>query len=124
MYKIYAMDMNGKDYVAILNVTGAVCSILALLLTLSQNVTFALVVEALISIAFFIGTAGVLGGYALKFNRWLYIKYWYSHLLYWLVLGLGIVFLSSLVAAVGFMSTSAILNLGLDAIEGLKSGKF
>lgn len=116
--------MRGKDYVAFLNVAGAVCSILALLLTLSQNVTFALVVEALFAVAFFIGAAGLLGGYALKLNRWLYISNWYTNMLYWLVLGLGIVFLSAIVASLGFMATRGLLDIGLDAIEGLKNGKF
>lgn len=48
------MVIKGKDYLSFLNVAGAVCSILALLLTLSQNVTIAFVIKALsISIFFF-----------------------------------------------------------------------
>ena len=57
--------MNTKDYLLFLNVAGSVCSILALMLTLSQNITFALCVEALIAVAFFIATAGTLGAWTL-----------------------------------------------------------
>lgn len=44
--------MRGKEYISFINVAGAVSSILALVLTLSQNVTIAFVIKSLVAIVF------------------------------------------------------------------------
>ena len=46
--------MQGKDYLSFLNIVGAVSSILALLLTLSQNDTFAIALKVFVAIVFFL----------------------------------------------------------------------
>ena len=61
--------MKGKDYLAFLNVAGAVSSILALVLTLSQNATIAFAIKALVSVVFFIATTGTLGAFAYSLNK-------------------------------------------------------
>lgn len=117
--------MSTKDYMLFLNVAGSVCSILALMLTISQNVTFALCVEALIAVVFFIATAGTLGALAYKLER-VFIKenYWPFHLLFWLTFGLAIAFASLMVASAGFMFTAGFIHLGISAIHDFKAGNF
>lgn len=117
--------MSAKDYLLFLNVAGSVCSILALLLTLSQNVTFALCVEALIAVAFFIATAGTLGALAYKLEK-TFIKddYWPYHWLFWLVFGMAIAFASLMVASAGFMFAAGFIHLGISAIHDFKAGNF
>ena len=61
--------MTGKDYLAFFNIAGAMSSILALILTLSQNLTVAIVMESVVAVAFFIATVGTLGAFAFKFEK-------------------------------------------------------
>ncbi len=124
--------MNRKDYLSFLNVAGSVSSILALLLTLSTNVTFALGIEILVAIAFFIATSGVLGGYAYRLNKWLInSNKWMIdgdnmcyHLLFWLVSGLLIICISAFFSAIGFYVTRSILDIGIEIIISLKTGEY
>ena len=116
--------MKGKDYLAFLNVAGAVSSILALLLTLSQNVTIALVIKALVSIVFFIAAAGTLGAFAYNINkRFIKSEYWPYHLLYWLILGMAIIFLSLLIATISYMLTAVLVQLFVDTIGDIQTGR-
>lgn len=116
--------MRGKDYISFLNVAGAISSILALLLTLAQNVTIALVIKSLVSIVFFIATTGTLGAFADNLNK-KYIKsdYWPFHLLYWLVLGMAILFTSLMIAAISYLLTSGLVQLFTGCINDFKAGR-
>lgn len=115
--------MKGKDYLAFLNVAGAVCSILALVLTLSQNATVAFVIKALVSIVFFIATAGTLGAFAYSLNK-KYIKseYWPYHLLYWLTLGMAIIFASLVIASIGYILTEALVLIFAGVMKDIQIG--
>ena len=116
--------MKGKDYLAFLNIAGAVSSILALLVTLSQNVTIAMVLKSLVAIVFFIATTGTLGAFAYNLNkRSIKSEYWPYHLLYWLVLGMAIVFASLFVAAISFNTTKVLMDLFSDIIHSIQGGK-
>ena len=115
--------MKGKDYLALLNIAGAVCSILALLLTLSQNVTIAMVLKSLVAIVFFIATTGTLGAFAYNLNkRFIKSEYWPYHLLYWLVLGMAIIFASLLIAAISYMLTTALVDMFTSIIRSVQVG--
>ena len=103
---------------------GGVCSILALLLTLSQNVTIAMVLKSLVAIVFFIATTGTLGAFAYNLNkRFIKSEYWPYHLLYWLVLGMAIVFASLFIAAISFNTTKVLMDMFSDVIQGVRFGK-
>lgn len=118
------MVMKGKDYLSFLNVAGAVCSILALLLTLSQNVTIAFVIKALGAIVFFIATTGTLGALAYSLNkRSIKSEYWPYHLLYWMTLGMAIIFLSLVIASVSYMLTSALIQIFADLMNEIQAGR-
>lgn len=115
--------MKGKNYLAFLNIAGAVCSILALLLTLSQNVTIAMVLKSLVAIVFFIATTGTLGAFAYNLNKWFIMsEYWPYHLLYWLVLGMAIIFTSLLIAVISYMLTTALIDMFADVIHCIQVG--
>lgn len=117
--------MKGKDYLAFLNLAGAVSSILALLLTLSQNVTFAIIIKSLVAIVFFIATAGTLGGFAYSLRKKI-IKsdYWPYHLLYWLILGMSIIFIALLVAASSYLLTTGLIHMFTDVIDDINNGYY
>ena len=116
------MKMRGKDYIAYVNIAGAVSSILALLLTLSQNDSFAFVLKLLVAIAFFIATAGTLGVFACRFKRWLITDpKWPYVFLFWLVIGMGIAFASLLFAVIGFFLMDTFIFLFSSAIHDIKS---
>lgn len=116
--------MKGKDYLAFLNLAGAVCSILALLLTLSQNVTIAIVLKSLVAIVFFIAMIGTLGAFAYNLRkRFIKSEYWPYHLLYWLVLGMAIIFASLFIAAISFNTTKVLMDLFADIIQSVQVGK-
>ena len=115
--------MKGKDYLSFLNIAGAVCSILALLLTLSQNVTIAMVLTSLVAIVFFIATTGTLGAFAYNLNRrFIKSEYWPYHLLYWLILGMAIVFVSMFIAAVSYNTTTALMDMFASIIQSVRVG--
>ena len=117
------MAMKGKDYLAFLNVAGAVSSILALLLTLSQNVTIAFVIKALVSIVFFIATTGTFGAFAYNINkRFIKSEYWPYHLLYWMILGMAIVFFSLIIASISYMLTTGLIQIFLGMINDIQAG--
>ena len=116
--------MTGKDYLAILNLAGAVSSILALMLTLSQNVTMAVVIESLIAVVFFIATAGTLGAFAHKIEKHIKTSYWPYHLLFWMVFGMAIIFVSLMVASIGYMLTTAFIYMFTGAIQEINQGHF
>lgn len=114
--------MQGKDYISFLNVAGAVCSILALLLTLSQNVTIAFVIKSFVAIVFFIATTGTLGAVAHNLNKWLIkSEYWPYHLLYWLVFGMAIIFVSLMIASIGYLLSSGLVQIFTGFIHDIKS---
>jgi len=117
--------MKGKDYLAFLNLAGAVSSILALLLTLSQNVTFAIVIKSLVAIVFFIATIGTLGRFAYLFNKEI-IKsnYWPYHLLYWLIIGMLIIILALIVADLSYQLTTVLIGLFSSTIVDVKNVNF
>lgn len=115
--------MRGKDYISFLNVAGAVSSILALVLTLSQNVTIALVIKSLVAIVFFIATTGTLGALAHRLNKvFVTTDYWPCHLLYWLVLGMAIIFVSFIVSSIGYMLTAFLIDLFISFIDSINKG--
>lgn len=117
--------MTGKDYLAFLNIAGAVCSILALMLTLSQNVTMAIVIESFIAVIFFIATVGTLGAFARKFEKWIIgTSYWPYHLLFWMILGMAIAFASLIIASIGYMFTAGFIHLFTGAIRDINQGHF
>lgn len=115
--------MRGKDYISFLNVAGAVSSILALLLTLSQNVTIAIVLKSLVAIVFFIASSGTLGAIAYNLNK-NYIKtdYWPYHLFYWLVLGMAIIFVSLIISSISYLLMSGLIQLFTGFIDDIKTG--
>lgn len=116
--------MKGKDCLFFLNVAGAVSSILALLLTLSQNVTIAMVLKSLVAIVFFIATTGTLGSFAYNLNkRFIKSEYWPYHLLYWLVLGMAIVYVSLFMAVISYNTTKALMDMFSDVIQSVQVGK-
>ena len=115
--------MKGKDYLAFLNIAGAICSILALLLTLSQNVTIAMVLKSLIAIVFFIATTGTLGAFAYNLNkRFIKSEYWPYHMLYWLILGMTIIFASLFIAAISYNATTALMDMFTSIIHSVQVG--
>ncbi len=115
--------MKSKEYLAFLNVAGAVSSILALLLTLSQNVTIAFMIKALVSIVFFIATTGTLGAFAYNLNkRFIKSEYWPYHLLYWMILGMTIIFFSLIIASVSYMLTTALVQIFAGMINDIQTG--
>ncbi len=115
--------MKGKDYLAFLNLAGAVSSILALLLTLSQNVTFAIIIKSLVAILFFIATVGTLGGVAYSFSKKIVKSdYWPCHLSYWLFWGMIIVIIAFFVALFAYMISSWFVYLFNSAIDEIKNG--
>lgn len=117
--------MTGKDYLAFLNLAGAVCSILALILTLSQNVTMAIVIESLVAVVFFIATAGTLGAFARKLEKWIIgTSYWPYHLLFWMILGMAIAFASLMIASIGYMLTAGFIHMFTGAIQDINHGNF
>lgn len=117
--------MKGKDYLAFLNVAGAVCSILALLLTLSKNVTIALVLKSLVVIVFFIATAGTLAAFAYNLNKkYLKSDYWPYHLLYWLGLGMVILILSMMISGISYGVTTLIFDFFSLIFDCIKDGNF
>jgi hypothetical protein len=115
--------MKGKDYLVFINIAGAVCSILALFLTLSQNMTIAIVLKSLVAIVFFIATAGTIGAFAYSLNK-KFIKsdYWPYHLLYWLIIGMTILFVSLFVAAVSYNTTTVLLEMFTSIIHSVQVG--
>ena len=116
--------MKGKDYLAFLNVAGAVSSILALVLTLSQNATIAFVIKALVSVVFFIATTGTLGAFAYSLNKkFIKSEYWPYHLLYWMILGMAIIFASLVIASFGYMLTSGFVQIFLGMINNIQAGR-
>lgn len=116
--------MRGKDYISFLNVAGAVSSILALLLTLSQNVTIALVIKSLVAIVFFIASTGTLGAFAHNFNKkFIKTDYWPYHLFYWLVLGMAIIFISLIISAISYLLTSGLVQLFIGSIDDIGAGR-
>lgn len=115
------MEIRGKDYIAYVNIAGAVSSILALLLTLSQNVSFAFVIEALVAIAFFIATAGTLILLACRLKKWLKLdSKWPYVFLFWLIIGMGIAFAALIFAALGYFFTNSFVYLFSTAIQDIK----
>lgn len=115
--------MSGKDYISFLNVAGAVSSILALVLTLSQNVTIAFVIKSLVAIVSFIATTGTLGALAHRLNKVLVTTdYWPYHLLYWLVLGMAIIFASLVISSIGYMLTTLLIDLFISFIDSINKG--
>lgn len=115
--------MTGKDYLTFLNIAGVVCSILALMLTLSQNVTMAIVVESLVAVVFFIATAGTLGAFAHKFEKWIIVtSYWPYHLLFWMAFGMAIAFASFIIASIGYMFTAGFIHMFTEAIRDINQG--
>ena len=117
------MAMKGKDYLAFLNVAGAVSSILALLLTLSMNVTIAFVIKALVSVVFFIATTGTLGNFAYNINkRFIKSDYWPYHLLYWMILGMAIIFISLIIASISYMLTTGLIQIFSSIIKDIQAG--
>lgn len=115
--------MKGKDYLAFLNIAGAICSILALLLTLSQNVTIAMVLKSLMAIVFFIATTGTLGAFAYNLNkRFIKSEYWPYHMLYWLILGMAIIFASLFIAAISYNATTALMDMFTSIIHSVQVG--
>lgn len=116
--------MRGKDYISFLNVAGAVSSILALLLALSQNVTIALVIKSLVAIVFFIASTGTLGAFAHILNKKFIKKnYWPYHLFYWLVLGMAIIFISLIISAISYLLTSGLVQLFIGSIDDIRAGR-
>ena len=116
--------MCGRDYISFLNVAGAISSILALLLTLSQNVTIALVIKSFVSIVFFIATTGTLGAFAYNLNKkFVKSSYWPYHLFYWLVLGMAILFVSLIIASIGYLLTTGLLQIFTSCINDIKAGR-
>lgn len=116
--------MKGKDYLAFLNVAGAVSSILALVLTLSQNATIAFVIKALVSVVFFIATTGTIGAFAYNLNKkFIKSEYWPYHLLYWMILGMAIIFASLVIASFGYMLTSGFVQIFLGMINDIQAGR-
>lgn len=116
--------MKGKDYLAFLNVAGAVSSILALVLTLSQDATIAFVIKALVSVVFFIATTGTLGAFAYSLNkRFVKSEYWPYHLLYWMAMGMAIIFTSLVIASFGYMLTSGLVQIFSGIINDIQAGR-
>lgn len=116
--------MKGKDYLAFLNVAGAVSSILALVLTLSQNATIAFVIKALVSVVFFIATTGTLGAFAYSLNKKIIkSEYWPYHLLYWMVMGMAIIFASLIIASIGYLLTAALVQIFAGMIKDVQVGR-
>lgn len=114
------IGMRGKEYISFLNIAGAICSILALLLTLSRNVTIALVLKSLVAIVFFIATAGTLGNFAYSLNtKIIKTDYWPYHLLYWLVLGMAIIWMSYMISSLGYIFTSGLIQLFTGSIDDI-----
>ena len=115
------MENRGKDYISYINIGGAVSSILALLLTLSQNDSFAFVLKSLVAIAFFIATAGTLGMFSYRFRKWLIVvPKWPYVFLYWLVIGMGIAFVSLLFAVIGYFLINSFIYLFSTAIHDIQ----
>ena len=78
--------MQDKKYIEGLNIVGALCSILALMITLSRNPTFELVIEIFVVILFVIAVGGVLYRWADNIRRlWIKSSYWPYFLTFWLV---------------------------------------
>ena len=78
--------MQGNRYIEGLNIVGAVCSILALMITLSRNPTFELVIKIFFVILFVIAIGGVLYRWADNVRRlWIKSSYWPYSLTFWLV---------------------------------------
>lgn len=124
MIFLLVIMMRGKDYMSFLNVAGAVSSILALLLALSQNVTIALVIKSLVAIVFFIASTGTLGAFAHILNKkFIKIDYWPYHLFYWLVLGMAIIFISLIISAISYLLTSGLVQLFIGSIDDIRAGR-
>lgn len=112
--------MQGRDYLSFLNMAGAVSSILALLLTLSQNATFSIALKVFVAIVFFVASAGVFGAGAYYLRRiWIKSTYWPFLLLFWLVSGMLICFISALVAAVSYFAVDSLIYLFKSAVENI-----
>ncbi len=78
--------MQDNRYIEGLNIVGAVCSILALMITLSRNPTFELIIKIFFVILFIIAVGGVLYRWADNVRRlWIKSSYWPYSLTFWLV---------------------------------------
>ena len=114
-----------KKYMSFLNVAGAVSSILALIVTLSQNVTIALVLKSLVAIVFFIASTGTLGAIAHNLRKkFIKTDYWPYHLFYWLILGMAIIFVSFLISSLSYLLTAGLVQLFTGFIDDIKDGHF
>lgn len=115
--------MKSIYYLDFLNIAGSVSSILALLLTLSQNVTIAVILKSLVAIVFFIATTGTLGYIAYNLNkRFIKSDYWSFHLLYWLVSVMLIIFISLFVAAISYNAATALIEMFTSIIHSIQAG--
>lgn len=115
--------MNKREYLSYLNVAGAISSILALFLTISQNNSFAFIIKVLVAISFFVATAGTLAAWA----NWLRVRIikepkWSYNMLFWLLAAALIISVSFAVASVSFILTSGCFQLWRDMIQSIKSG--
>lgn len=80
-----AKGMNRNNSLQVLNIVGSVCSIIALLLTLSGNIALNNIVQIAFGVIAVIGVGGVVYGIA-KFcwESKLDIDFWAIKVLYWL----------------------------------------
>lgn len=89
--------MNGK--IEILSFIGSICSIAALVITMSQNFAILNMLKIVIVVAVFVSVAGLMCKFAnYILDKYLYLDYWASKILYWLFFSLIILAVSGGVA--------------------------
>ena len=110
--------MNRSDTLPVLNVVGSLCSIIALLLTLSGNFALKNITQIVFGVIAIVGVGGVVYEIA-KFcwNSYVNIDFWAIKMLYWLfILLLGAVL--SVGAGIGvFYITELLLEMGKSALK-------
>lgn len=111
-------NMNTKDNFAILNVAGSSCSIIALLLTLSGNLSLKNIVQVVFGVVSLIGMVGLILGIARFFwGKYIGFDIWYVKLLYWLFVFLMGAFLSGAVGIGVYFIVEFLLVMGKSALQ-------
>lgn len=110
--------MNKSENFAILNIAGSVCSIVALLITLSGNFTLRNIVQIIFAVAAIVGVAGIVFGVA-KFwwKKYIHVDYWSVKLLYWLVVIIIVALLSGIAGIGIYCIVDFLLVLGKSALK-------
>jgi len=118
--------MKSNNYLAYLNIAGALSSILALILTLAQNETVTNIIEYCVSVVFFVAVMGFLISLAKKLKMYLSkffsFDYWSINLLYKCVAGVIILFASFIGGVLGYLFSSWFFYMFNSFVESVKGG--